>query len=440
MEYKQYSRDIWDYIKDMPYMPSRADREKLFFNVETRNRVKLWDYFFRINPEDVGEPQKKEISLLEEKIIKETEEYEKKSTDFQSEKDDLEKEIKNKNIKRGTISLSLLIFLELLISRMYFFVNLSSLDKIAYGMAFFLSGTIIIILFVWLLYITSNEIKEIKRITQLLELLASSYQYKTEKKKVRIQALQEEISRLLRQIPTRLPDSVVWKWLGDEITSLRNKAVEEVALDRELAKIEGGGDGDDPENKNPLLVAGPGELQSDIPELFSRKINGDLNKHLTVKQVYFRETKNDFEVLYSVYFIEFIIIATDMLVTYSFFYDFIDDKVRAEHITEQYYKDVVALAIVNEFRELTHMIQSSNPIYIEDAPTFTLSLASGERHKVTFVNQDYFLKIRDRIKLEEDEINRISWVTRSSSIAHDAIATLRYYLRQHKVLPLEEPE
>jgi len=31
-DYKRYSRDIWDYIKDLPYMPSRADREKLFLD------------------------------------------------------------------------------------------------------------------------------------------------------------------------------------------------------------------------------------------------------------------------------------------------------------------------------------------------------------------------------------------------------------------------
>ena len=70
-KYKKYSRDIWDYIKDLPYMPSRKDRESLFNNPLKRDRVQLWDYFFRIKPEDVGKPQQNEIENIRKKIAKE---------------------------------------------------------------------------------------------------------------------------------------------------------------------------------------------------------------------------------------------------------------------------------------------------------------------------------------------------------------------------------
>ena len=67
-EYRKYPRDLWDYIEGLPYMPSRADREKFFRNEEKRERIKLWDYFFRIKPEDVGKPQREEISFLIKEI------------------------------------------------------------------------------------------------------------------------------------------------------------------------------------------------------------------------------------------------------------------------------------------------------------------------------------------------------------------------------------
>ena len=69
-EYQKYPRDLWDYIKDLPYMPSRADRERLFLDGEKRERVKLWDYFFRIKPEDVGKPQREEIASIIKDIRK----------------------------------------------------------------------------------------------------------------------------------------------------------------------------------------------------------------------------------------------------------------------------------------------------------------------------------------------------------------------------------
>ena len=68
-EYTIYPRDIWDYIIDLPYMPSKEDREKLFRNLETRDRIQLWDYFFRIRPEDVGIPQQNEISIIRGEIL-----------------------------------------------------------------------------------------------------------------------------------------------------------------------------------------------------------------------------------------------------------------------------------------------------------------------------------------------------------------------------------
>ena len=52
--------------------------------------------------------------------------------------------------------------------------------------------------------------------------------------------------------------------------------------------------------------------------------------------------------------------------------------------------------ITNEFRWIEKGESDNKSLYVEDAPTFTLSLASGEQRTVTFVNEKYFLEIKDR--------------------------------------------
>jgi hypothetical protein len=126
-----------------------------------------------------------------------------------------------------------------------------------------------------------------------------------------------------------------------------------------------------------------------------------------------------------------------MLATYGFFFDFITGKTVAEKITEQYYKDVVAILTIKEYREISVGVETDEKIHINDAPTFTLSLASGEQRTVTFVNANYFLGIRDKLNISETEIRDIYWVRDSEVIAENAIRALRYHLRQHKGSMLE---
>src|SRR6188768_2167989 len=69
-----YSADVWDYLVDMPQLPGRKDRDVLVKEAERDDakaqRVKIWDYFFRINPEDVAKPQKRELAQLERVVAK----------------------------------------------------------------------------------------------------------------------------------------------------------------------------------------------------------------------------------------------------------------------------------------------------------------------------------------------------------------------------------
>ena len=70
----EYSRDVWDYWRDTPGLPSRADRDRLIrkarFDGAEQRRVHLWDYFFPINPDLVGRELRREIEVLSEDITK----------------------------------------------------------------------------------------------------------------------------------------------------------------------------------------------------------------------------------------------------------------------------------------------------------------------------------------------------------------------------------
>jgi hypothetical protein len=193
-------------------------------------------------------------------------------------------------------------------------------------------------------------------------------------------------------------------------------------------------DGEPLKFPNPIPVFGPGELQHPdrIPQAFSKDLNPDLNKHLSIRRSFRMADEDNFEVLFGMYYLEHILIADNMLATYGLFYDFITGKFHSEQITEQYYEDVVAITTTHEFREIPRSIGDKKNRYVEDAPTFTLSLASGENRTVTFVSQKYFMEIREKINVKEDDIPRIYWIRRSEVDAEMAVRALRAQLRLHK--------
>jgi hypothetical protein len=75
LNWPTYPTDVWEYLQDMPNMPSREDRDKLVRNVDqaenaveeqvAQRRVRIWDYFFRLQTELLGKPQKSELAKIE---------------------------------------------------------------------------------------------------------------------------------------------------------------------------------------------------------------------------------------------------------------------------------------------------------------------------------------------------------------------------------------
>lgn len=426
-EYKQYSKDIWDYLVDMPYMPSRADRDNL--NREDATRVQIWDYFFQINPNDVGKPQKQEIDKIEKDILKGISAY----TQNQKEIRDSIKRNKEtlfwKRIKTFTYAMLCFIF------AFYFSKIGSDISTNINWAALCISPLLLIgiILMFGIFIIGWNEKREINNLKRRSTLLHDAHNRSIKEKVERKNSLKTEIKELKKQIPVPPPGIEVRQWLDEHLNVVIEDSKRSTGLvGKDLVKI-------DP---NPISFSGPGELQNPkrFPPTFTQirasdDINFDIKKHLTARRAY-EYPDGQIDVLYGIYYLECILIANDMLATYGLFYDFITGKSHATETTEQYYNDVVSIVVTNEFR----WINKSEELYIEDAPTFTMSLSSGESRKVTFVSKKYFQKIKDEIDVSEEDISKIYLIQRSQVDASNAIRALRKQLRLHKALDDNEEE
>jgi len=425
-EYKEYSKDIWDYLGDMPYMPSRADRDRL-----DSARTQIWDYFFRIKPADVGMPQKEEIKEIEQNTLEEISKYTQRQKEI---KDSIEenkrilfwKRVKNFLYGVGCFAVAIVIY-------RFVISNKFNLDwVIGCTSPFLVCGVILWFAISIIGWAEKREIRDLKRRSALLHDL---HNIKIKESVERKNFLKSEIKELKKQIPSYPRDADVYKWFLEHLeTVIENSKTVTGLLGDNLIDIE---------SENPIPVFGPGELQDPerFPPTFTEinatdDINFDIKKHLTARRA-FVLPDGKIDVLYGIYYLECILIAKDMLATYGLFYDFITDKSHAIETTEQYYKDVVSIIITNEFRwiEKTEDAQGGDRgLYIEDAPTFILSLASGENRAVTFVNEKYFLEIKDKIDLHEENISRIFLIGASRTYADNAIRAIRQRLRLHKAL------
>ena len=467
-----YSDDVWDYIEDMDYMPTRRDRDDLVkkaqHNPEEAKRVRIWDTFFQIQPEDVAIPQKKEISELnqsrkelsadfDDQLIQLDKEYRINSS---NERDKHQKIIEQLEehllylrneqdvaLKRRNIGLITFLFgVGIAIAEYLGVIEIVNLMMFVVTGAISLTGLFLLLSGVtrWL----SIENKMVPETQLQIEQENERYknainrldqQYHSQRQNIlddqqttlraideRIEKLNQQINQLLRQIPQGASAQELTQWLQEDIEHLSSRAIEMTGLRSRLVKLK-----DD--TPNPLCIMAPAELQEYIPEILMR--DEDKKKHLHVH--YFAPLPDGgFSVFHGVYYMEFILIATDMLGTYGCFWDFISGYVVNERTSEQYYSDVVAINTQRDYKEIAIVGTS---LEIENIPTFSLSLSSGERRQVTFASESYVKEIKKRIEKDspeedEDDDDDEQWVDNPEQTAENAIKALRAKLREHKGL------
>jgi len=440
MTYKPYSRELWDYLGDMPYMPSRADREKLTGG--DSRRIQIWDYFFRINPNDVGKPQREETQKIRTALEKEMETHAAQKRDLENESKNLVPQ-RNAKITRPAILTTILG----LIAALIIIPMRGSL-----GFALIVTSPLWIGAIISSFKILNAILFERNRRTYLTYQIADLRALeKSQIKSVRsrIADLGAEIEALEAQIPAPPSDEQIRAWLEEDLLLLREISFEQTGLSPDRLIRPGQTEsGDQPWlRENPIPVMGPGELQDpiQIEQNFLNVPNRELSKHLTARRAHIT-TSGLIDVIFGVYFINYIAVTEDMLATYSMFYDFITVLPSAEQITEQYYQDVIAITTTREPRQiqLSSYVKNSkdggNHTVIEDAPTFTISLSNNEVRSVTFVNENYFMRIRDRLDLRAADIPKIYWIQDAKQVAENAVQSLRFYMRKHKGGPVQTPD
>lgn len=448
-----YSNDLWDYLVDMRYMPSRHDRDVLVKEADSdilkRKRVVIWDYFFRINPDDVAKPQKQEIAELEKsmanaerhlsglkdklegersRISRELEKTQKELNDLRDSAQALAtKQFKNSNQRKrlfGFIgALASSPFLILPLCNFLFSItnqnqssggNTTVFDN---GLIFnficcYSIGLPIFGIAMWMI-LNSNPSREkilrgtkniienaekkfvpsIQDLAQKLSLIPvqiNTMQAEFDSASVqynqRIQALKSAVEDLVSQIPVPTSDEQIDIWLKEDIRHLGDVATSRSGLQDKLSKVL--------KAENPFCIRGPAELQ--IKELIPvpyRDAKSDRNKHFRARQFVIMPD-GSFADFYGVYNIEFILVANDILATYGTFYDFIAGKQSGERTTGQHYADVVSIKTQKGYREIE--LENGEKLTMENVPSLGMTLTSGDRIDVTFPDEEYFRQIKAR--------------------------------------------
>jgi hypothetical protein len=234
------------------------------------------------------------------------------------------------------------------------------------------------------------------------------------------------ILTLQKQIPSPVTVDQMYQWLEEDIDWLTQHALEHTGLEQKRVML-------DEDIPNPICIIGPGYLQRAklIPALLLDPREIDRNKHLSTSSLDFFSDQRFID-LYGVYYVEFIIVAEDVLGNYGCFWDFITGRIYNEHTSEMYYNDVVALTTRQQFRKVDLSFFKMN---LENAPTFSLTLASGDSIQVTYASSEY-IKNWFRAKMldpnGEFRFDSDRWVRNPEIVADKAVKALRAQLRKHK--------
>jgi hypothetical protein len=415
----------------MPHLPKRADRDALIKKAAAdptqKKRVQLWDYFFRINPDAVGRPQKKEIAELDNQVRTANARYNQVDQRLKTELDRVNKSLahvseelrshaartedqvrqkimrgRTRNMALGIVSLGI----ALVLICVSVFMDAALLGRVGFSVCGGTVGVFVgLIGAAFLLSLLRNPEDQIAakvegekaRYTPRLvakeaecnnKLAALNQQCKTEVENfngyvrqvaARIQFLRDEIGKLVRQIPTPATDQDVEQWFREDLAVLRERALDQRGLRERLISIDGCG--------NPINIYGPVELQDPdtIPPPFKAE-GSDRNKHMQVRR-FVVKPDGGFVAFHGVYNVEYVLVANDVLFTYGTTWDLITGEQSGERADEINYTKITQILTLKSYREIQ---TEEGKVAMENAPSLTLNLENGKSYVVTFPDLAYF--------------------------------------------------
>lgn len=491
-----YPDNLWDYLdgdyhSDLPYMPSRDDRQLISGD---EKRLRIWDFFFRFKPDDVGQPQKRKIEELQKERSKQIKTYGDKVGQKLKKINNvldifsglLETESRRLNNQAPTEQLVPLDEWEQTLLRLQeALADENEVQREFLDHTLFLVKKLLTLLAsVKSVMPTTEWVENLKRESdsenlaeiiknrrlQIDEVISEIIRFKREHQGTiaafdeQFIFLQDSVRALIEMIPEPPSAGDVRLWLEQDLGELRRRSIAKAAIGTRLDKIAYYDENNDErECANPISFVSPAELQApermppaylppqlNLLQRFSSQVQAELAerfhwqppkykalpdrvKHLQAKwQV---DTNIGIQIFYGLYYVEYLMIGDDMMTMVSFFYDFIHGKTTGERVTELYFNDIVALEQSQEYRTITYDYQDSEAVqHIEDMPVFHISLPNGERHSITFINNNYLTQVLniDLPSAGEMPDLELSMLQDSQILAEAAVGVLRHRLRMHK--------
>lgn len=493
--------NLWDYdVLDMLLLgiPSPKDRKELEapnrispIGLDMNNRVKIWDYFFRIDPNLVGRKQKDKI-----KEIKDTQK--KLNEGYAAKKFELEREFrKNQNSIQGirewfkkvintdSSERQMLINLNLVIGGITL-LALCGIIRVADFWQFVVSMFAIanlgffVIVPVRIAILNTEKRRKLKR--ELDEQLKSLEERKNiidDSAKYDIAKLEKEIEILRSQIPTPPRGEDVREWLRRDLEKLQRYYEQQIRIDFEKEKMPA-----------PKLIYGPIELQdpnqwpkifreASSPEQFFNSLllnvlewvktiskPSDESRTQSQLKALARKLKNstydydlfkhkeaatlnaqDYQTLYvlnGLYFINCMFLGDNRMSIVTLFYDFISGKVISQSTSEVYYKDCVEIKISEEMRKFTRLKSNKSETFdlensdlldfedevVEGIPTFAIELSNGRRKEITLPNAEYLTVVDETDSLpDSDDITKEKLAKEINDDAMSVFKAIRTRLR-----------
>jgi hypothetical protein len=288
----------------------------------------------------------------------------------------------------------------------------------------------------------------------------------------------KSIEQLKRQVPCPPSDDEINQLLKYDLEKLKKECLRKSSVGNRLAEISVfNEEGEEKRVDNPIIFISSGELQEigkiplsykpplltfieraseafkstifshldKMPDALKPISKPDMVKHFLARR--HTNAKQHNELYFGVYYMEYLMILDDMIILYSFFYDFITGQKVGDRITEIYYEDIVAIEQCREDRIIPLYYDDKNSddknsddknsIEIPNVPMFRLILPSGNSHSVSFVNRSYFVNLFERLAKKEDSLPKMideQTIMANTALADAAINVLRKYLREHKGL------
>lgn len=442
--FPSYSMRLWDYLGDMPYMPTASDREllekKAAANPSHAHRIRIWDYFFTPRPEDVGKPIQRELSELRVQAANQEAEGHQR---LQQSRDALARLEQIRSDELSAVEAQLFAIETEMTARERSRARTRLTIGAIVGGGSAVVGFVILVLgigassmsledgcfaqlgagclsAVWVILgipaivigaslaisgsrglardrihaVVAGQQQRVRESWAARELVLNEA---IESERTRAAYAQEILDRLVPHLRSRIaflerslqnlllqlpPVPTV-----DEVESWLTDDIQDL-LERGEEQLGVAGrtihlDG----TKNPFLIRSPAEIQDPalIPPTY-RGNDPDRKKYLHARR--FGKTADGRDVQhYGVFHLELLFITGAVLARYSVFFDFIRGDRIGERAPQQHFADVVLLEMRREYREISI---DGRPVVLEQAPSMILSLSSGDRIAITVPSPEYF--------------------------------------------------